>query len=244
MQAHIYDRGDHLKSCIVNNVSYDARDHGLVPPVRQRKCDGCWAYALVGIIESSHIRINGANAQTIDLSEKQLIGCAGRQRSRNCRGFVIDGLQYLTGKKLMDEKYAVDDGAGKPCPEIHPSAEVELEDWNLVDPARGIKGIASVTKIKEALCKYGPVATSIRSNHRLVDYVKGTVFFDKPSDHANPQSNHALIIIGWDDTKEAWLVRNCWGIHWGDRGYGWIHYHTNNIGVNSFWARVKKLDRA
>ena len=232
-----------LTRCIVHDVRYDARDYVLIPPVRLRKCEACWAYAVVGIIESSHIRINGADPATTDLSEKQLITGAGRQRTQNCRGFVVDGLQYLRGKKLMDEIYAVEDGKSLPCLEPHASAVVELEEWDLVDPDQGMNKIASVQKIKEAMGRYGPVATSVRSNPRLVDYVKGTVFFDKPSDAADPQSNHALIIIGWDDSREAWLVRNCWGIHWGDGGYGWIHYNTNNIGVNTFWARVKKIDQ-
>lgn len=230
------------KTCIVHHAAYDARDHGLVPPVRERKCEGCWAYAVVGIIESSHIRINAVDSHTIDLSEKQVIGCAGSHRTRNCRGFVVEGLHYLTGKKIMDDIYAPDNGASLPCPEIHPSAIVELEDWNVVDPQQGMNRIPPVKMIKEAICQYGPVATSVRSNPRLVDYVKGTVFFDKPSDPIAPRTNHALIIIGWDDDKEAWLVRNCWGNRWGDEGYGWIHYRTNDIGVNTFWATVKKIN--
>jgi cathepsin K len=240
---HVHEANHSLIRCIARDVLYDARDHGLIPPVRERKCDACWAYAVVGIIESSHIRINGAEPGTTDLSEKQLIAFAGRQPARNCRGFVVDGLHYLKGKKIMDEIYAAEDGRSLPRPEIHPSAIVELEDWDLVDPDLGMNQIARTTKIKEALCQYGPVATSMRSNPRLVDYEKGTVFFDKPSDKSNPRSNHALIIIGWDDNRQAWLVRNCWGIHWGDGGYGWIHYNTNNIGVNTFWAKVKKIDQ-
>ncbi len=240
---HVHATNHSLTKCIVHDVSYDARDHNLVPPVRERKCDACWAYAVVGIIESSHIRINGIEPTTLDLSEKQVIAHAGRQPMRNCRGFVKDGLHYLTGKKIMDEIHAVDNGAGMPRPRVHPSAIVELETWGLVDPEQGPDKIAGITKIKEAMCRYGPVATSIRSNPRLVDYSKGSVFFDKLSDPEDPRSNHALIIIGWDDNKEAWLVRNCWGIHWGDAGYGWIHYNTNNIGVNTFWAQVKKIQK-
>src|SRR5262245_9074538 len=134
---------------------YDARTDGLVPPIRHRKGEGCWAYAVVGIIESSHIRINRVDPHTLDLSEKQLIACAGSQRTRNCKGFVVDGLKYLTGKKLMDEIYAVEDGASLPCPEPHPSAVVELAAWDLADPGKGMNAIASALNIKEALCQYG-----------------------------------------------------------------------------------------
>lgn len=32
---------------------------------------------------------------------------------------------------------------------------------------------------------------------------------------------HCLQIVGYDDTKQAWLIRNSWGTGWGTGGYGW-----------------------
>ncbi len=45
---------------------------------------------------------------------------------------------------------------------------------------------------------------------------------------------------GWDDAKQAWLLRNSWGTWWGDSGYAWIGYHTNNIGYGAIWVVAKK----
>ena len=43
------------------------------------------------------------------------------------------------------------------------------------------------------------------------------------------------MLIGWDDSKQAWLVKNSWGTGWGEGGYAWIHYGANDIGRTGTW---------
>ena len=38
------------------------------------------------------------------------------------------------------------------------------------------------------------------------------------------EGGHAMTILGYDDVKQAWLVRNSWGPEWGDAGHCWIPY--------------------
>lgn len=40
---------------------------------------------------------------------------------------------------------------------------------------------------------------------------------------------HLMLLVGWDDSKSAWLVKNSWGTGWGNDGYGWIKYRSNYI---------------
>ena len=35
---------------------------------------------------------------------------------------------------------------------------------------------------------------------------------------------HALCIVGYDDTRRAFLLMNSWSRRWGKRGYAWLHY--------------------
>lgn len=35
---------------------------------------------------------------------------------------------------------------------------------------------------------------------------------------------HCIVICGYDDAKNAYLVMNSWGTGWGDAGYSWIDY--------------------
>jgi cathepsin L len=46
---------------------------------------------------------------------------------------------------------------------------------------------------------------------------------------------HAIVIVGWDTAKGAWLIKNSWGTDWGYGGYGWIAYGSNRIGRHSAW---------
>lgn len=40
-----------------------------------------------------------------------------------------------------------------------------------------------------------------------------------------PYSLHANCVVGWDDSKNAWLTINQYGTNWGDAGYRWIDYN-------------------
>lgn len=36
---------------------------------------------------------------------------------------------------------------------------------------------------------------------------------------------HAMVLVGYDDGRNAFKVMNSWGTGWADRGFGWIDYH-------------------
>jgi hypothetical protein len=42
----------------------------------------------------------------------------------------------------------------------------------------------------------------------------------------NETGNHAMVIVGYDDSRRAYKVLNSWGTTWGTDGYGWINYNT------------------
>jgi cathepsin K len=231
-----------FKGCNTGNNAYDARNENLVPSIRFQQCGNCWAYSCVGPIECSHIRINGITTPaTVDLSEMQIVACSG---GGGCGGgLTYQALDWLknTGTKIMNDVDAPDNGTDSPCPAVPASAKVQLVDWGVIDPSGDISKIAPVDKIKDAICKYGPVACSMNATSLFQNFAGNGVFFETASDYNNPSSNHAVMIIGWDDAKQAWLMRNSWSTTWGDSGYAWIKYNSNNIGRRAAWVVVKKL---
>lgn len=231
-----------LKVCAASLKSYDARNDSLVPRIRLQKCGDCWAYSAVGPLECSYIRVNRiTQPSTMDCSEKQIVDCSG---GGDCTGgFAYQAFNYLqtSHKNLMTEAQYPDNGVNGACPATAPATKVELVDWGVIDPSGDINKIAPVDKIKEAICKYGPIAVSMVATPLFQNFAGGGVFNETPSNYASPSSNHAVMLVGWDDNKQAWLMRNSWDVTWGDDGYCWIKYNTNNIGRRAAWVVAKKV---
>ena len=48
---------------------------------------------------------------------------------------------------------------------------------------------------------------------------------------------HAVLAVGYDDTKQAFLVRNSWGTQWGLSGYFWMPYaYATSRQASDFWT--------
>lgn len=56
---------------------------------------------------------------------------------------------------------------------------------------------------------------------------------------------HALLLAGYDDARQLFVVRNSWGRDWGDRGYGYMPYAwvLNPQWTHSCWA-IRLTERA
>ena len=52
---------------------------------------------------------------------------------------------------------------------------------------------------------------------------------------------HVRQLFRQQKSNQAWLLRNSLVVTWGDDGYCWIKYNTNNIGKRAAWIVVKLL---
>ncbi len=94
--------------------------------------------------------------------------------------------------------------------------------------------LPTVAQLKKALIEHGPLVAPIHYDKCLENY-KGGVFDEKNM----KDISHAVLLIGWDDEKQAWLVKNSWGENWGEKGFAWIRYGSNNIGVFAAWIEAE-----
>jgi hypothetical protein len=49
-------------------------------------------------------------------------------------------------------------------------------------------------------------------------------------------TNHAVVIVGYDDVEEYWWVRNSWGTGWGDNGYFKLGYGECSVEKYVYYA--------
>jgi C1A family cysteine protease len=74
---------------------------------------------------------------------------------------------------------------------------------------------------------------------------KGEIPYPAPGDTL--EGGHAILAVGYDDNKKigkekgALLIRNSWGVTWGDQGYGWLPYaYVENGLADDFWSLIKQ----
>lgn len=240
-QGDNLEGGSAAPTC-ASNQKYDLRTLNQVTPIRdQRNYGCCWGFGALAAYESSYLKVNGGNPAALDLSEQQVLTCSG---GGNCLqgggGLAYRVLDWLVdqNKSLRPENQAPYTGGSGSCPN-GAATDYTAISWGVVDPSGDIGKIASVSDIKKALCQYGVISVSVNATSSFKNYAGG-VYFGEASNPNNPITNHAVAIVGWDDTKQAWLVRNSWGTDWGEDGYGWIKYNSNNIGRRAAWVKAAK----
>jgi hypothetical protein len=106
----------------------------------------------------------------------------------------------------------------------------EPDDWGFADSSGGA-GVTPTADIKAAIMQYGAVGCGIATDDAFQGYTGG-VFANSGA----TQIDHDVILVGWDDATNSWILRNSWNTAWGEGGYMRIAYGANNVGTESVWA--------
>ncbi len=215
---------------------FDWRERGGNIKIKDQKaCGSCWAFATAGILESS-LKIN--YGFEFDVSEQFLVSCNVEDPKYSCNGgywahdyhlvatngWAMRGdLQTIYGAVLeKDMPYKASDIA---CKTIDRHS-LWMGEWGWA----GSKEVPlDVDQIKTLIYNYGPVAVTICDGPAFQAYKSGV--FDTDESALCPSSNnHAVILVGWDDVRETWMLKNSWGTKWGQKGYMDIKWWISNIG--------------
>lgn len=213
--------------------SWDSRTQGWIGPVKdQGQCGSCWDFSGTFVVETAYYKAGALPADgSAALSEEYTLSCG---RNGGCNG--DDNVSVLQWAKSTGLPSSADYGpykasAGsctwKPAMKLH-----KIDDWGFVDGQQG-EGVTDTTAIKNAIMQYGCVGCGVAAG--------GDSFWNSGTGVGTGKSHnidHDVGIIGWDDSKGAWLMRNSWGTSWGNGGYAWVEYGAYDLGTEAVWAVI------
>ncbi|XP_054340528.1 cathepsin O [Pongo pygmaeus] len=210
----------------IPNVSlplrFDWRDKHVVTQVRnQQMCGGCWAFSVVGAVESAYA-IKGKPLE--DLSVQQVIDCSYNNYGCN-GGSTLNALNWLNKmqvKLVKDSEYPFKAQNGL-CHYFSGShSGFSIKGYSAYDFSN------QEDEMAKALLTFGPLVVIVDAVS-WQDYLGGIIQHHCSSGEAN----HAVLITGFDKTGSTpyWIVRNSWGSSWGVDGYAHVKMGSNVCGI-------------
>ena len=194
--------------------SIDWRNNGgnfVTAPKRQGGCGSCWSFAMTGALESYVMRKQNKPGLAIDLSEQLYISCSS---VGSCKGGALFPV-FLVRQGLPAESaypYAEENGSCSNAAAGWERSAHKIDGWGIVLP--------TVNKIKAALAHYGPLPTSMQVYEDFLNYTGGV--YSRVA--GKRVGAHAVLLVGYNDAEEYFIVKNSWGADWGENGFFRIDY--------------------
>ncbi|MBI5243422.1 MAG: C1 family peptidase [Elusimicrobia bacterium] len=194
--------------------SLDWRDHDgdYVTPARdQKKCGSCWAFAMTGGLESYILVNEHKPGKNLDLSEQVFVSCSG---TGSCNGGTLNA-GFLKSTGLPPEKYypyTATDGDCSTAQAGWEDAAYKVSAWGSV--------AQKLASMKSALAKYGPLPTAMMVYEDFMHYKSGIYSYAT----GKRLGGHAILLVGYNDDEQYFIVKNSWGTGWGEDGFFKIAY--------------------
>jgi C1A family cysteine protease len=203
-------------------AKFSWKDENKMTPVKnQGSCGSCWAFAACGQFEANIKRFDNV---TRDLSEQWLVNCD--KEYDGCDGGMYPGTMFQDYGSVYesDVPYKGKDGT---CASSYTYHEKIIS-------YKEIAMTPTTDQIKEAIYNYGPVWAGIVAGTNFSNYSSGVLSKSDAGD-----LDHAILLIGWDDATQSWVLRNSWGSSWGESGYMRIKYGACKVGAQGTYMVYK-----
>lgn len=227
--------------------TYNAYEEEFVTDVKnQRNTSLCWAFSLASNLETSLLT---RGQKYYDLSEEQLAYFWANRVNDPLGNTPNDKITrtqsdyHGTGNGRV-ASFFLSTWSGMTTEEKVPfqSSAVTWPDSLAYDTSAYMEDAIfsqyTVERTKQLLMEYNSVSAMI--------YMLDNYYYPDTASYSCPQSglvNHAVTIVGWDDTysKEnfpsasgvnndgAWIVKNSYGKNWGKNGYFYLSYEDKSI---------------
>ncbi|NXJ34058.1 CATS protein, partial [Ciconia maguari] len=207
----------------------DWREKGCVTDVKnQGACGSCWAFSAVGALEA---QVKLKTGKLVSLSAQNLVDCTRSYGNKGCGGgWKNKAFQYIIDNQGIDSDasypYTAQDGVCRYNPTARAATCSRYIELPYGDEAT----------LKDAVANVGPISVSIDASQPTFFLYKAGIYND-PS--CSQVVNHAVLVIGYgsSDGDDYWLVKNSWGVHFGDQGYiRMARNRGNRCGIASYGA--------
>lgn len=152
----------------------------------------------------------------------------------NMQQKTLRGTYSFSEKEIYDQRVNKNVDGMMPVTALDYLKKVGIE---VVDGIRykisNYKRLNNFEEVKAAMLLNGPVIVGmiVRSDDR--------------TDFWNGRGNlggHAVALVGYDDTRKAFHLRNSWGTSYGDKGYTMLPYNEYKNAVMEAWTPIWEND--
>lgn len=221
--ARIHERGAAALPTYVNWVEKGA----VNPPKDQGACGSCWTFGTAGSLEGAWAIKTG---QLLRLSEQQILDCAWYDNGNSgCDGgFAGEAFTWIAANKGLaleaDYPYLMVDGYCK----------ARIRDSG-VRVQGHVNVSASELALQDAVANHGPVAVAINAATPDFYYMQGPGVYNNPQCVGGVNDlDHEVLVVGYGTdvingkNVDYWLMKNSWGVIWGDKGF-WKMARNSNM---------------
>jgi len=240
-------------SCLANGVTadysnlnisaapaaFDWRDKGVVNAVQdQGQCGSCWTFSTIAAIESALAVKNGASTLQ-KFSEQEVVDCShgcvkeeGQQVcNQGCNGgwmwsALTDIISWKGEELESDYKYTAETGT---CKRTSYTAQKPITNYTCLSGPK----VANETEMAAFLAVNGPL--SIAMDAGILQSYTGGIIKPTANECSKTSLDHAILIVGYgvEGATPFWIVRNSWGVSWGEKGYFRIISGKGACGLNA-----------
>lgn len=214
--------------------NYDARNDNIITPAKdQGNCGSCWAFTLVATMESHILKKSTFYTKdSLNLSEQQLISCCSINGLYGCNGGSVSAIDYWREENPIRESCFPYKAKDTECTEYLENCKsinkILIKSFYSIN----IYGDKGIENIKNSVITDGSCYLSFKAYTDFYDYwntaSKDSVYVYLKN-YGYYITNHAVELIGWNDSKQAFLCKNSWGRDKGPNGDGTFYLSYNNL---------------